>query len=482
MKTNLDTSFLNGIYNKLAESNKRLAQWCPGESAERQPVHTVYGGAHLFKPNISKKFGELALRTLDNYARNFIVFAKVLKLNGAEKFPSSTAEITKITDNIENNEDEFKQKEYELWLAYTIYNRVINKLKTEAVEDFRIDFEDGYGNRADTEEDEHAIQASDFLAKGMQENSLPPFIGIRIKPFTEELKERGIRTLDIFLTNLSRLTSSKLPENFVVTLPKVTLPEQIDSLCQIFEELEKKLGFKTGSLKMEIMIETTQSIINREGEFTIPSLIKAGAGRIRGAHFGTYDYTASCNITAAHQSINHPVCDFARNVMQVAFAGTGIMVSDGATTIMPIGPHRPSVKNGEPTLTEKQIQENLNAVHYAWKLAYDNICNSLLFGFYQGWDLNPGQLPIRYAAMYTFFLEGFEAASTRLKHFIRQAAQATLVGHMFDDAATGQGLLNYFIRALSCRAITTEEALLTGLSLEEIQSRSFAKIAATRRG
>ncbi len=80
-------------------------------------------------------------------------------------------------------------------------------------------------------------------------------------------------------------------------------------------------------------------------------------------------------------------------------------------------------------------------------------------GFYQGWDLHPAQLPTRYAAVYAFFLEGLDAASDRLTNFVTKAAQATLVGEVFDDAATGQGLLNYFLRAMNCGAITEREAV-----------------------
>jgi hypothetical protein len=63
---------------------------------------------------------------------------------------------------------------------------------------------------------------------------------------------------------------------------------------------------------------------------------------------------------------------------------------------------------------------------------------------------------------------------------MERAAQASMVGDVFDDAATGQGLLNYFLRGLSCRAITEDEALATGLTLEELKSRSFAEILKTR--
>ncbi|MBU6430469.1 MAG: phosphoenolpyruvate kinase, partial [Cyanobacteria bacterium REEB65] len=196
-------------------------------------------------------------------------------------------------------------------------------------------------------------------------------------------------------------------------------------------------------------------------------------------HFGTYDYTASCNITAAHQQMGHSACDFAKDVMQVSLAGTGVLLSDGATNVMPIGPHRAAP--GE-SLDAEEVQENHEVVHRAWKLHYDDIQHSLRCGYYQGWDLHPAQLPTRYAAVYAFFLEGLEAASARLKNFMDKAAQATLVGDVFDDAATGQGLLNYFLRGLSCGAITETEALATGLTLEELRSRSFVQILNRRRG
>ena len=98
-------------------------------------------------------------------------------------------------------------------------------------------------------------------------------------------------------------------------------------------------------------------------------------------------------------------------------------------------------------------------------------------GFYQGWDLHPAQLPSRYAAVYSFFLEGLGPASERLKNFVEKAAQATLVGDVFDDAATGQGLLNYFLRALNCGAMTEREAIeMSGLTVDELRTRSFVKI------
>ena len=127
-----------------------------------------------------------------------------------------------------------RQENKAAWLAHSIYNRVSEKLRREPVEDFRIDFEDGYGNRPDEEEDGHAASAADEVAEGMANGTLPPFIGIRIKPFTEELRARSMRTLDIFVSTLLEKSGGKLPENFVVTLPKITIPEQVSRARRSF--------------------------------------------------------------------------------------------------------------------------------------------------------------------------------------------------------------------------------------------------------
>ena len=133
----------------------------------------------------------------------------------------------------------------------------------------------------------------------MQKGTLPPFIGIRIKPFNSEFVERGVRTLNIFISTLLSETKGKLPENFVVTLPKVEIPEQALALVQVFEVLESESDLSSGQLKMEIMIETTQSIFNANGEVTARKIANAAKNRCIGAHFGTYDYTAYCDLIAA---------------------------------------------------------------------------------------------------------------------------------------------------------------------------------------
>ncbi|MFM9905677.1 MAG: DUF6986 family protein [Pyrinomonadaceae bacterium] len=443
MTISLSAESLEKITEPLRVEMTRFGKRYPGESGRRQPVHTVYGGAHLFTPDTGQKLGQLAARSLKTFAPDAASFADALDL------PRS--------------------------LADTIYVRVSEKLNREAVEDFRVDFEDGYGIRSDAEEDAHALAAAESTAKGMAAGTLPPFIGIRIKPFSGELVNRSIRTLDLFLTRLVRSSGQTLPDNFVVTLPKIVSPGQVVALVQIFEELEPNLGLAPGSLKVELMIETTQSIIAADGGSAIPRLVEAANGRCTAAHFGVYDYTADCSIVSAYQDMFHPACDFARNMMQVSLGGSGVWLSDGATNILPVAPHR----GGD--LSTEQMSENRTVVHHAWKLHYDHCRRSLANGFYQGWDLHPAQLPSRYAAVYSFFLEGLDSASERLSNFIKMAAQATLVGDVFDDAATGQGLLNYFLRAINCGAITEPEAVqLTGLSLADFRSGSFLNILKKR--
>jgi citrate lyase beta subunit len=477
MKTTLNDDVLKSTLGKLRDANVAFMKRFPGERPDRQPVHTVYGGAHLFKADSAGKLGTLALRSLEQYAPDFCAFAHVLELPGAERLPDSPSEIAALKKSFDDGAP--KETNGPAWLAHAVYTRVVEKLKREPVEDFRIDFEDGYGNRADAEEDGHAVQAANEVAKGVKSGGLPPFLGIRIKPFTEELRGRAVRTLDVFVSTLLEQTGGKLPQNFVVTLPKVQIPEQVAALAEIFDVLESKLGLQKGALKCEIMIETTQSIFDSRGCSTIPPMVDAGRGRIVAAHFGTYDYTASCSITAAYQGMTHPSCDFAKQVMQVTLGATGVWMSDGATNIMPVGPYK---ADPSAALSTQQTVENRNAVHSAWRLHSQQVRHSLVGGFYQGWDLHPAQLPTRYGTVYAYFLESLPAASERLKNFVQKAAQATLVGDVFDDAATGQGLLNFFLRGVGCGAIHETEALATGLTLDEIRGRSFAAIMKKRRG
>ncbi len=386
----------------------------------RQPVHVVYGGAHLFKSDTARKLGKLGGRTLAEYAPNAATLAEAVGIRRD--------------------------------LAATVYQRVVEKLHREPVEDFRVDFEDGYGIRSDAEEDAAADAAAAQLAKGLEDGTLPPFIGLRIKSFGGETRPRALRTLHRFLQ-----AAGKLPEEFVVTLPKITSLEQVSAFMEALASYP--------DVGVELMVETSLSLRN------LAEMVELTQGRCVGAHFGPYDYTSSLGITSHNQHLLHPACHFARSTMLMTLAGSGIALSDGPTNVLPVPPHR-----GDD-LTESQKSENRAVVHRAWKLHFQHVRDALYNGFYQGWDLHPAQLPIRYAAVYSFFLEGLDAASERLRNFIGMAAQATMVGDVFDDAATGQGLLNYFLRAVSCGAIPEKDIpALTGLTLEQLRTESFAAI------
>lgn len=476
MKTTLSPDRIQILLEEVSRANIVHSRLYPGERPHRQPVHTVYGGAQLFKAGTTVRIGEIASATFRKYAPDFAVFAHALGMAGHEELPTDKDAVQALAAALARD-PKSEAASPSARVAFTVHRQVEKKLETEAVEDFRIDFEDGFGIRPDAEEDQAAVFTAQQVALGMEQNTLPPFIGIRIKTFSEEMKRRSIRTLDLFLSTLLTKTEGRLPEGFVVTLPKITSPEQVAALVHLLEIFEQEFLLEPRSLKLEIMVETTQSIFNDAGQLSLPALIRAAKDRCVAAHFGTYDYTASCDITARYQTMDHPVCDFARHVMKVCLAGTGIWLSDGATNVMPVEPHR----SRDGRLTPEQERQNQEVVYRAWRLSYQHIRHSLKHGYYQGWDLHPAQLTVRYAACYAFFLESLPQASERLTNFIEKAAQATLVGDVFDDAATGQGLLNYFLRALNCGAVGADAVLATGLNLDEIRGRSFLKILENRR-
>jgi citrate lyase beta subunit len=209
------------------------------------------------------------------------------------------------------------------------------------------------------------------------------------------------------------------------------------------------------------MIETPRALLDAEGRVALPALVAAGRGRCTAVHLGAYDLTASLGVTAGEQRLDHPACESARVLMQLALAGTGVEVVDGATTRLPTGK--------EP-----------DAVHAAWALHARGIRSALALGIHQGWDLHPAQLPARYGAVYAFFLGDRAAMTARLRAFVEKATKATLSGQVFDDAATGQGLLEHFVRGAACGALSAEDVAATGLTLDEMRARSFARIVEAR--
>lgn len=438
------------VLSKLSNANRRQGELYPGESTARQPVHTVYGGAHLFQAQTVRKVGALALQSFEKHAGDPEQFVEALALEGCDaRFGAA------------------------------LHAAVLAKLTANPVEDYRVDFEDGYGIRTDEEEDRHAVAAADAFVAAMEGDLLSAFSGIRVKSLATETADRSIRTLDLFLTRLTQLSDKKLPAGFVVTLPKPVSIAQVECFTDVVENLERKLALPEGILKTELMVESPQSIVDSCGRLMVAPMVAAGRGRCRGVHFGAYDYTAACDVVLAEQSLSHPQCDFARTVIKSCLAGTGIWLSDGATTVIPTEPHKTAKVGGH--LTQEQQRENSSSVRRAWRLSARDIERSLSQGFYQGWDLHPAQIPIRYGVVFHFFLRNLPDASRRFKAFLGKAAQATLSGSSFDDAATGQGMLNFFLRGLSCGAFSDSLLVAHGLDLDQFESRSFVKILQAHR-
>ncbi|GAA1888630.1 DUF6986 family protein [Streptantibioticus ferralitis] len=408
--TSLPGAVRESVAASLAGVDAELARRYPGDPGTRQPVHTVYVPADAFAADTVRSWGEQALAALDRNAPDAAAFAAVLGL------PEG--------------------------LAAQVYGRVRAKLRREPIEDLRIDFEDGYGPRPDAEEDAAAVRAARLVAAAVAEGGAPPYIGIRMKCMEAVVRDRGIRTLDVFLTGL--MEAGGLPDGLVLTLPKVTFPEQVTAMVRLCEEFEKARGLEPGRIGFEVQIETTQAILGPDGTATVARLIDAAEGRATGLHYGTFDYSAACGVSAAYQSMDHPAADHAKAVMQVAAAGTGVRLSDGSTNVLPVG--------------------GTDQVRDAWRLHYGLVRRSLARAYYQGWDMHPGHLPTRYAAVYAFYREGLEAAAGRLAAYVARAG-----GDVMDEPATARALSGYLLRGVECGAVDLSEvSALAGVGREQL--------------
>nr|WP_231715977.1 aldolase/citrate lyase family protein [Arthrobacter zhangbolii] len=403
----------------LADTDRLLAAAYPGDAGTRQPVHTVYIPADRCVPALPAHWGREGLAAA-----------------AAQGSLTELAEVAGLDAD----------------LAAAVVPLVEAKLQTEPIEDLRLDFEDGYGMRPDEEEDTHARQAAAAVAAAVADGTAPPFVGIRFKCFEAATRARGVRTLDLFLAGL--LAAGELPEGLVLTLPKVSTVEQVEAMVYTCERLEEAHGLEPGRLRFEVQVETPQLILAANGTVPAAQLIHRGKGRISALHYGTYDYSDSVQIAAEYQSMEHPAADYAKAVMQVAVAGTGVRLSDGSTNILPLG-------------TPEEIRA-------AWQLHARLVRRSLERGFYQGWDLHPAQLPTRFLATYAFYREGFDAAARRLHTYV-----AKLEGTVLDEPATARALARFVHRGLLCGALTEAEvADGTGLTGVELAALAHPKAAA----
>ena len=384
----------------LAEADAALGAAFPGDREGRQPVHTVYVPADRFTAQTVHDYGRAAQATVISGATDFL-------------------------DVIGGDED--------------LFDRVLRKLDEEPIEDLRIDFEDGYGVRSDDEEDTAARSAAAALREALDAGVASPFSGIRFKSLESETRARGIRTLATFLEALG-----ELPDGFVVTLPKVTSVAQVEGMVLIAERLEPA----PDTLRFEIQVETPQAVVGPDGTALVARMIHAAAGRCTALHYGTYDYSASVGIAAAHQSLEHPAADHAKAVMQAAAAGTGVRLADGSTNRIPVG--------------------DAAAVREAWALHHRLVTRSLERGFYQGWDLHPAQLPTRYAATFGFYRDGQAGAGRRLRDYLGRQSSGVV-----DEPATARSLAGYLLRGHECGALSAGDLrAATGLDVANIRKQA----------
>ncbi|MEU7024991.1 aldolase/citrate lyase family protein [Streptomyces sp. NPDC046203] len=408
--TSLAGAVAQEIGASLAAVDAELDRRYPGDPGTRQPVHTVYVPADLFDAGTIRSWGDRALAALDEHAPDATAFARVLGL----------------ADD----------------LAEDVHDRVRAKLEREPVEDLRVDFEDGYGGADGAAEDRDAARAARIVARAYTNGTAAPYTGIRMKCMEAAVRDRGIRTTDVFLTGL--VEHGGLPDGLVLTLPKVTYPEQVTAFVRLLEAFEKAHGLDAGRLGFEIQIETSQAILAADGTATVARLIGAAEGRATGLHYGTFDYSACLGVSAAHQACDHPAADHAKAVMQVAAAGTGVRVSDGSTNVLPVG--------------------STAQVHEAWRLHYGLTRRALARAYYQGWDMHPGHLPTRYAAVFAFYREGFASAARRLSAYADRTG-----GAIMDEPATARALASYLLRGLRCGALDAAEVdALTGLTRADL--------------
>jgi citrate lyase beta subunit len=383
---------------RLAGADAALAAGFPGERHGRQPVHTVYVPADQYTAGLVPAYGAAALTVLDENAAEFAAL---------------------VADD-------------------DLVARVRAKLAAEPVEDLRIDFEDGYVGRTDADEDADVVRTATALAESQQDGRTAPFGGIRIKCFEAATRSRAIRTLTAYVDTLAGAGGTR--DGWVVTLPKVTSVDQVEAMVHVCETLD---------LRFEVQVETPQSILGPDGTALVARMVHAGGARLTGLHYGTYDYSAFCGIAAEQQSLEHPVADHAKLVMQAAAAGTGVRLSDGSTNVLPVG-------------TPSEIAA-------AWENHHRLVRRSLERGYYQGWDLHPAQLPTRYAATYAFYREGLPRALRRLADYTGHT-----MGGIADEPATARALAAYLLRGLDCGAVDAAE-VEAGCGLGEEQLRDLAR-------
>ena len=228
-------ALLRELDARLAATDVVLADRYPGPATGRHPVHTVYVPADRYDTSAAATWGEAGAAALAEHGGDDAELAAVLGV------PPE--------------------------LVDPVRARVVAKLHREPVEDLRVDFEDGYGRRADAEEDAAATAAGAVLGAARAAREAPPFAGLRCKSLEADTRARAVRTLDLFLE--SYLAAGGDPGALIVTCPKVSAPEQVSALVALCSGLEAAHGIAAGALRFELQIETPPAVLGADGTATV---------------------------------------------------------------------------------------------------------------------------------------------------------------------------------------------------------------------
>jgi hypothetical protein len=378
----------------LADDLVRVARY-PGPMPGRQPVHTVYLAPQDFHAGVVGEWGVTAITSLEEYG----------PLPGFDSVVHTDLE-----------------------------QQVHDKLQAEPIEDLRIDFAHGAGTAGlgvrGREADRLVAAAARSVAESIGERTAPLAIGIRIPSLVADTRYRAIRTLDVFLdTLLAGGSEPTLPDGFRITVSNVVSVVQVAGLVEVCEVLEAHFALPTGRLTFEIEVASPQAVLGPDGASVAARMLHSAGGRCRSVVFAATRYAAALEIIRPEDEAL--VTDHARSVLQVACAGTGIHLSDGAVTGLPVG--------------------GMGEVRRAWTEHAGLVTRSLRRGFYQGVDRHPAQLPTRFAATFAFYSDGAATAATRLQHYLDGSAAGTMEG-----LPTAHALAGYLIRGLDCGAVTEE--------------------------
>lgn len=419
----------------LADIDPKVAGIWSAPQTWRQPVHTVYLPAHQLEDadapadprDLPRIWGERALAALGD---DPVAAARRLAEAAGDAEPAAVAELA------------------------------VAKLRREPIEDLRIDFEDGFPQRGlapaerEAQEDRLAGLAAGLIADWLDPAGAPPgappFCGIRFKSPDPAVRRRGLRTLLIVLGGLHErgllralldpASPAHDPRALRLTLPKVQHPDQVTALVRVLELVEREWGLAAAGARipLEIQVETPQAILGEDGAVAAARMIGAAGGRCLSLHYGTYDYSAFLGVDPARQSMEHPVADTAKGLLQVVARGRGVELSDGSTNRIPVG-------------SPGQMREG-------WALHHRLVTRHLGRGIRQGWDLHPNQLVTRHLATIGYFRADWAGAAARLADYVTGAE-----GRFLDEPATAKVLAGFLRRAHACGAITDAELARAGV-------------------